>query len=48
LLTRTQGLEETYTYVDIKFLPEVVDTIKRDLTPKLSKHGHDALVCVSC
>ncbi|KAH6860587.1 cytochrome P450 [Alternaria alternata] len=33
----SKGLEETYTYVDIKFLPEVVDTIKRDLTPKLTK-----------
>ncbi|KAH7086118.1 ent-kaurene oxidase [Paraphoma chrysanthemicola] len=33
----SKGLEETYTYVDIAFLPQVVDTIKRDLTPKLSK-----------
>ncbi|CAN9389867.1 unnamed protein product [Alternaria alternata] len=33
----SKGLEETYTYVDIRFLPEVVDTIKRDLTPKLTK-----------
>ncbi|KAL1799671.1 hypothetical protein ACET3X_000013 [Alternaria dauci] len=32
----SKGLEETYTYVDIRFLPEVVDTIKRDLTPKLT------------
>ncbi|KAH7558956.1 ent-kaurene oxidase [Bipolaris maydis] len=32
----SKGLEETYTYVDIAFLPQVVDTIKRDLTPKLT------------